>query len=133
MPSVCCEGLSAMGGFGGGYQGDCNAFPPGTGLQICSVCGDGFCDTYNIENKCNCPDDCTGEELHCVDYFQEITDLSRQACCLDYKPIKITYYDDDCSTSVNMAVRYKCMKCGDGICDQGTYLENKCNCPEDCQ
>jgi len=50
-----------MGGFRGGYQGECDVLPPPTGINTCSNCGDGYCDTYNGENKCNCSQDCQKE------------------------------------------------------------------------
>ncbi|OYT41654.1 hypothetical protein B6U80_00850 [Candidatus Pacearchaeota archaeon ex4484_26] len=55
MPQVCCQGLRAMSGWPGGYQGDCT-LPPPTGLQICSDCGNNICEPENGENKCNCQD-----------------------------------------------------------------------------
>lgn len=58
MPEICCSGLKPIGGWPGGYQGDCSIPPPPTGLSICSDCGDGFCNTKTGENKCNCPEDC---------------------------------------------------------------------------
>lgn len=58
MPEICCAGLKPVGGWPGGYQGDCSLPSPPTGLSICSNCGNGTCDTFNGENKCNCPEDC---------------------------------------------------------------------------
>lgn len=58
MPDICCSGLKPMGGFKGGYQGNCNEFPPPSGLNICSDCGNNICDIEFGENKCNCPNDC---------------------------------------------------------------------------
>jgi hypothetical protein len=58
MPSLCCAGLKAVGGWPGGYKGDCTAFAPPTGLSLCSNCGNGACDIDNGENKCNCKEDC---------------------------------------------------------------------------
>lgn len=58
MPSSCCSGLKAVGGWPGGYDGDCTLPSPPTGLGICAKCGDGRCDINNGENKCNCKEDC---------------------------------------------------------------------------
>ena len=58
MPSSCCSSLKAVGGWPGGYSGDCTLPPPPTGLGICVQCGDGKCDINNGENKCNCKEDC---------------------------------------------------------------------------
>lgn len=58
MPNSCCSGLKQVGGWPGGYSGDCASFPPPTGLNKCAKCGDNICDTPNGENKCNCPEDC---------------------------------------------------------------------------
>lgn len=58
MPESCCAGLKAVGGWPGGYQGDCTLPSPPTGLKICTKCGDGICDIKNGENKCNCSGDC---------------------------------------------------------------------------
>ena len=58
MPEVCCSGLKPVGGWPGGYQGDCSISPPPAGLSICSNCGNGICNAHNGENKCNCPEDC---------------------------------------------------------------------------
>ena len=68
MPKLCCEGLTSMGGFRGGYQGECDVLPPPTGINTCSNCGDGYCDTYNGENKCNCSQDCQkeGDNVFCT-------------------------------------------------------------------
>jgi hypothetical protein len=133
MPSSCCAGLKEVGGWSGGYNGDCSLPPPPTGLSICANCGDGICDTYNGENKCNCSQDCSGNETPCVDYYQDITNPEKESCCKKFKAIKIALYQDDCSITPNSAPPVnKCLLCGDGRCDQGVYMENKCNCPEDC-
>jgi len=58
MPSVCCTGLKAMGGWPGGYNEDCSLLPSPTGLSICSNCGNKICEENNGENKCNCSEDC---------------------------------------------------------------------------
>jgi hypothetical protein len=58
MPSACCMGLKAVGGWPGGYDGDCSLLPPPTGLSICSNCGNKICEENHGENKCNCPEDC---------------------------------------------------------------------------
>lgn len=58
MPKVCCSGLKPVGGWPGGYQGDCSIPPPPTGLSICTNCGNGICNIDTRENKCNCPKDC---------------------------------------------------------------------------
>lgn len=58
MPESCCSGLKPVGGWPGGYEGDCSILPPPTGLSICANCGNGICETNNGENKCNCPEDC---------------------------------------------------------------------------
>jgi hypothetical protein len=58
MPSSCCSGLKAVGGWGGGYDGDCKLPPRPTGLSICAKCGNDTCDVDNGENKCNCEEDC---------------------------------------------------------------------------
>ena len=107
--------------------------PPG-GLQIRAKCGDDKCDMYNGENKCNCPEDCTGEETPCIDYFQDISDEKKESCCGKFKAIKIALYQKNRSIVPNSAPAViKCMNCGDGRCDRGAYSENKCNCPEDCE
>jgi len=131
FPEKCCSNLKAMYGYA---QEDCNA-PGLTGDNgTCSNCGNGICETQNNENKCNCSEDCKGEEAPCIDYFQNITDESKQVCCGKFKPLKIALYQNDCSIVPNSSpVEIKCMNCGDGHCDQGVYLENKCNCPEDCK
>ncbi len=61
MPNSCCQGLTPMGGWPGGYEGNCTPPPPPTGPSICSNCGNGICETETGENKCNCPQDCTKE------------------------------------------------------------------------
>jgi len=58
MPNSCCSGLKLVGGWPGGYNGDCALLPPPGGLSTCAKCGDDICDTANRENKCNCPEDC---------------------------------------------------------------------------
>ncbi|MFA6072396.1 MAG: hypothetical protein WC810_27860 [Janthinobacterium sp.] len=58
MPTSCCLGLKRIGGWPGGYTGDCTLLPPPTGLQFCSECGNGVCDVNNGENVCNCKEDC---------------------------------------------------------------------------
>jgi len=58
MPEICCSGLKPVGGWPGGYEGDCSIPPPPTGLSICTNCGDGICNVDTGENKCNCPEDC---------------------------------------------------------------------------
>ncbi|MEA2064697.1 MAG: hypothetical protein U9O66_00145 [Patescibacteria group bacterium] len=55
---ICCNGLKAIGGWPGGYEGDCSLPAPPTGLKICSNCGDGNCNINTGENRCNCPEDC---------------------------------------------------------------------------
>ena len=55
---ICCDGLKAVGGWPGGYKGNCSVPPPPTGLSICTKCGDGKCNPKTGENKCNCPVDC---------------------------------------------------------------------------
>ncbi|MCX6722484.1 MAG: hypothetical protein NT094_00245, partial [Candidatus Staskawiczbacteria bacterium] len=55
---ACCNGLKAVGGWPGGYTGDCSLPSPPTGLSICTKCGDGVCNTKTGENKCNCSTDC---------------------------------------------------------------------------
>jgi len=57
-PEFCCSGLKAVGGWPGGYEGDCSLPPPPTGLSVCSNCGNRICNIENGENKCNCPQDC---------------------------------------------------------------------------
>ena len=135
MPETCCPGLKPVGGWPGGYQGDCSIPPPPTGLSICAKCGDDICDTYNGENKCNCPEDCTGDEKHCIRNYQTVKINNSESCCPGLKAIKIAHYEDDCSVTPSTvgASRMACFKCGDGHCDEGVYLENKCNCPEDCK
>ena len=59
MPERCCDGLTAVGGWPGGYAGDCSFPPPPTGLVTCSACGDGACSPGTGENHCNCPGDCS--------------------------------------------------------------------------
>jgi len=61
MPIKCCVNLKQIGGWSGGFQGDCS-FPPPTGLTICSNCGDGICNTETGEGICNCPEDCKKTE-----------------------------------------------------------------------
>ena len=58
LKNPCCSGLKAIGGWPGGYEGDCTLPPPPTGLGVCAKCGDGKCDINNGENKCNCKEDC---------------------------------------------------------------------------
>ena len=58
MPISCCSGLKGVGGWPGGYDGDCTLPPAPTGLGICAKCGDSKCDINNGENKCNCKEDC---------------------------------------------------------------------------
>lgn len=58
LPDICCSGLKSVGGWPGGYSGDCSVTPPPTGLSICSKCGDSFCNFNTGENKCNCAEDC---------------------------------------------------------------------------
>jgi len=58
MPNSCCSGLKSLGGWPGGYNDDCDKLPPPGGLSICTKCGNNQCETYNSENKCNCPEDC---------------------------------------------------------------------------
>ena len=57
-PEICCDGLKAIGGHPGGYNGDCLLPALPTGLQICSNCGDEICNANTGENRCNCPEDC---------------------------------------------------------------------------
>ncbi|PIU98649.1 hypothetical protein COS61_00235, partial [Candidatus Wolfebacteria bacterium CG03_land_8_20_14_0_80_40_12] len=124
MPLKCCEGLMESNGGGPGGLG---------GLKICFNCGDNFCDTNYGEHKGNCPKDCMGKPVCLLD-FQDISNPEKEVCCKKLKAIKIALYQDDCSITPNSApVRIVCMYCGDGRCDQGVYLENKCNCPEDCK
>ncbi|MCK5123358.1 MAG: hypothetical protein KAQ87_04415 [Candidatus Pacebacteria bacterium] len=61
MPEICCAGLKEIGGWHGGYDGDCSLPAPPSGLSICSNCGDGNCNIDTGENKCNCPEDCSDE------------------------------------------------------------------------
>ena len=68
MPSVCCKGLKAVGGWPGGYTGDCSLLPPPTGLLICSNWGNKVCEIDNGENKCNCPQDCVNTSTSTADW-----------------------------------------------------------------
>lgn len=67
MPKICCQGLKVVGGWPGGYDGDCSLPAPPTGLSICSDCGDGNCNIKTGENKCNCPEDC-GDKINTSDW-----------------------------------------------------------------
>lgn len=58
MPERCCSGFKPMGGWPGGFEGNCSIPPPPHGLNICSDCGNKVCDVDNGENKCNCAEDC---------------------------------------------------------------------------
>jgi hypothetical protein len=119
LPSKCCDGLTEIWGDGG--------------LGICSFCGDNFCDTNYREDKKNCAKDCQDANA-CINYFQDIEHPEKEVCCKGSKAIKIAMYQQDCSITPNSPrSTLKCMHCGDGRCDQGAYLENKCNCPEDCK
>ena len=91
MPEECCTGLKPVGGFKGGYEGDCSLPALPTGLSICSPCGNGICDIENSENKCNCPSDCTsGSEKIEINrmsiYYKELTKECPQkggyGCCI---------------------------------------------------
>ena len=137
MPNSCCSGLKPVGGWPGGYSGDCALPPPPTGLSICTNCGDGLCNAYNGENKCNCQKDCTGENVvNCVGFHQDINE-EKESCCPPLKPIKPYLYKlkegKDCFiVPENIATNSitLCELCGNGTC---AHFENKCNCPEDCK
>jgi hypothetical protein len=54
---VCCSGLKARN-LKIGYQGKCDmANAPGGYAAVCLACGNHVCDK-ELENKCNCPEDC---------------------------------------------------------------------------
>jgi len=57
-PEVCCQGLKALSAYSVDKNGNCE--PAFTGLQVCSNCGNGICESehLSIESKCNCPEDC---------------------------------------------------------------------------
>ena len=135
MPAACCMGLKAVTGIGG-FIGDCSSSyaPPG-GLSICSKCGDGICNSYAGEDKCNCPKDCEAKDgksvEKCAGFGQQI-DSERKSCCPPLKAINPYLNKDDCSkNSEDIASSITvCDLCGNGIC---AGFENKCNCPEDCK
>ncbi|MBN1386421.1 hypothetical protein JW968_05615 [Candidatus Woesearchaeota archaeon] len=131
---ICCNGLKPINGQGG-YQGECPGPISIGGLSICAPCGNGVCNTEHEENKCNCPEDCTGEEKPCIRDYQTVDLDNSESCCPGLKAIKIAHYEKDCSVTPSTigASRMACFKCGDGNCDGGVYLENDCNCPEDCK
>ncbi|MBD3248557.1 hypothetical protein GF336_00750 [Candidatus Woesearchaeota archaeon] len=54
--NTCCEGLVAIKQKEY-FDSKCNWNPPTGYLSICSNCGDEICDS-EIENECNCPEDC---------------------------------------------------------------------------
>lgn len=135
MPSMCCMGLKAVTGIGG-FNGDCSSsYLPPKGLNICTKCGDGICNSYAGEDKCNCPEDCVEKDgrsiTKCAGAGQAI-DEENKSCCSPLKAINPYLNSDDCSKNSDNAASNAtvCDSCGNGVC---AGIENKCNCPEDCK
>lgn len=59
----CCGGLRLIT-YSGNYDENCNhILLVGAPSGVCTKCGDGVCGSR--ETKCNCPEDCKGEEPEC--------------------------------------------------------------------
>ena len=127
FPTECCEGLSPI--LKNRPCPDDQQYADIGDIFTCVACGNGVCDTKLGENKCNCPNDCTGSEKPCVEYYQvpEEDDI----CCDGMKPTEIGAFNEDCSKNPALTYKTVCLYCGNGFCDEKT--EDKCNCPEDCE
>lgn len=90
MPQSCCKGLKPMGGWPGGYTGDCSGPPPPGGLNICSDCGNGKCEADNGENKCDCPEDCSTDKLN-LTKTETVKILEKEICENKENPIPAIY------------------------------------------
>lgn len=56
----CCPGLKLLSASCFNEDGSCSEEICMSGYPACSNCGDGIC--KGIEDKCNCPSDCTAEQ-----------------------------------------------------------------------
>jgi hypothetical protein len=86
---------------------------------IAAVCGNNICE--NGENSGNCQKDCG-----CVSAGHTMADSG--ACCPGLQQLTLQKEFNGSCTNTNPGA-YLCANCGNGTCD---YLENKCNCPQDC-
>jgi|GEM_PF-3843819 len=103
-PDVWCEGLPLE---------RCGAFP-----QHCreaAYCdGTRFCSAWSGEEAC----------------AQEGSTAGPMACCSGLLPrCGVVSKEGTCDSQFGTAARPVCLRCGDGVCDEG---ETRCDCPEDC-
>jgi hypothetical protein len=146
MSLSCCAGLTTA---------SCQTEGPGSGsgsvacgepLFDCAICvrecGDGECTTG--ENRCNCPDDCTGsghdagpnchEDGEPFDPPSELRDrivippeAAEQLCCTYSASLVWVRSGPTCDLSSG---QMECLgSCGDFVCDED---EAPCTCPHDC-
>ncbi len=130
-PGLCCQNLDWLSNK---YRLSSNASCVDSGFTngICvtTKCGDTKCEGY--EDKCNCPQDCSGSVIPgtCVAEGKVIYP-DGSACCSGLTKItgQNVGYDGVTCVDVYSSGMGFCSKCGDGKCENP---ENKCNCPIDC-
>ncbi len=143
-PEECCEGLKGLGAFRVEADGSCTALEGGSFCT--SKCGDNTCGEG--ENKCNCPEDCTGDtdidfptdqdEIQpdsdmpekCVGAGELYLGSGPESCCEGLKPLASYEIKEDGTCGNPLPGETICSSlCGNNVCDS---KENKCNCAEDC-
>ena len=116
IATECCEGLKVL------WE------PPPPGGQwaraICSDCGNANCEEW--ETYYNCPGDC----VYCRNQGYKCT-TDDIPCCSGLKEVLLAYENNGGECVAPVPCGSICVPCGDGICED-TRLENRCNCPEDC-
>ncbi|MDP3881759.1 MAG: hypothetical protein Q8Q31_02680 [Nanoarchaeota archaeon] len=72
FPDVCCKDLKPVGA----YDKETGEMLEGTPYLTCISCGDKICENTNMENKYNCPEDCSNKKTSAwqkiINFFKRI-------------------------------------------------------------
>jgi hypothetical protein len=112
------------------------------GIECAPCCVPKSCEAYEPQQcpffRCQLLSDCTGAPS-CREPFTSpqpscgtISYYGSAPCCIGLvKRCGLPMSDGSCNSTAGGVNGFPtCLACGDGICDS---LENRCNCPEDCQ